>query len=140
MLRPTITCLRFLPRRKWRRRESAWGTCSFTTLESALSRVPYWMAKNIAIHETNESQFCEPGRAQAAYCSNSANVFLPIWGRPGGYGAMQYDPDPGPPSIDEVWNWRTNITSAGLLLASLAGKVQDTSNTAGNPIVNTNST
>ena len=94
----------------------------FGTATAALDAVPYWFAKNIAIHETNMSQFCEAGRAQVAYCANSSNYTLPIWGTPGGYGMMQVDP---PPSQNAIWNWRAAIAAGQDRIQTLAGPAQD---------------
>ena len=64
-------------------------------------------------------QFCQPGGV--AYCSNSANAGLPVFGPPNGYYIMQLDP---PPSTDAVFNWQTNINGAQTLLQALAGPIQ----------------
>jgi hypothetical protein len=100
----------------------------FTTAGTVLAAVPYWMAPNIAVHETNTSNFCELGRLQSAYCSSSANFGWPVWGTPGGYGIMQVD---SPPSLDAIWNWRTAIAAGKTKLDSHAGPVQDTSDPKG---------
>jgi hypothetical protein len=97
-----------------------------TAATSMLSGVPYWFAKNIAIHETNMSQFCEAGRAQVAFCADTTKFTLPIWGTPGGYGMMQVDP---PPSQDAIWNWTSAINAGQNQLQDLAGPAIDTSAT-----------
>jgi hypothetical protein len=95
----------------------------FTTALSALTASPFWFAPNIAIYESNLSQFCDVGnRTGNQYCLSSANLFLPIFGPPGGYGMMQLDP---PPSWDDIWNWRTNIADGNNLLQTLAGPQAD---------------
>ena len=95
---------------------------------TVLAAVPYWMAPRIAVHETNTSNFCEYGRLQSGYCSNSANYGWPVWGPPGGYGIMQVDP---PPSLDAIWNWRSAIAAGKNKLDLHAGPVQDLSDAAG---------
>jgi hypothetical protein len=90
----------------------------WTTATSAFNK--YWFSPNIAIHETNMSQFCDGAARTAAapFCSGGANPGLPIWGKPGGYGMMQLDP---PPSIDAIWNWRTAVSAGIQRLDDLAG-------------------
>ena len=101
----------------------------FATASALISGGSYWMAKNIGVHETNTSNFCEVGRLQSGkYCSKSENDRWPAWGPPGGYGIMQTDP---PPSLDAIWNWRTSIQAGMDRLNALAGPVRDTSNTSG---------
>lgn len=98
---------------------TAWGKFSFSicgtnpdfsAVDAALGQTSpkgfgYWFARNIAIHETNESQFCEPLRLQSGGCSNSTTFGLPTFGFPAGYGLGQLDPVD---STDQLWNWRSN--------------------------------
>ena len=83
----------------------------FADIDSVLATSPYWFQRNIAIHETNESQFCEGTRTRGStgYCrGDQVKDGLPILGAPAGYGMTQLDPTP---SVDAMWNWRTNIVA-----------------------------
>ena len=86
--------------------------------------IPYWFAPNISIHETGESQFCEQGRMQQVYCSNSKNFGKPVLGYPAGYGMMQLDPA----SVDQIWNWQTNVSGGQGKLDAFAGNSNDSGN------------
>ena len=90
----------------------------------------FWFANYIAIHETNQSQFCDifhPSQTQGApYCGQNGGLSqqsgpfpgMPIWGTPFGYGALQVDP---PPSGSTLWNWSQNLTDGIALLQTKAG-------------------
>lgn len=88
-------------------------------MQAVAAQLPYWFAQNISIHETNLSQFCDgiSRTTNGPYCSGGANIGMPIYGFPGGYGAMQLDP---PPSLHEVWNWKANFAAARSLLDAKA--------------------
>jgi hypothetical protein len=85
---------------------------SFSALDSALGAGAvnqYWFLRNIAIHETNESQFCQQTRSQAAYCAKPEKWGDPVFGIPAGYGSTQLDPVD---TIDQLWDWRANASGA----------------------------
>ncbi len=88
----------------------------------------YWMAPLIATHETNQSQFCEQTRMQAAWCATQKNWGFPIWGEPAGYGLGQLDPIP---STSVLWNWRENASAYMTFLDKKAGPNEDTSDANG---------
>jgi hypothetical protein len=72
------------------------------------ANVSYWFAPNIAFHESNLSNFCEPGRTDGApYCFRGANPGKPIFGAPAGYGVGQLDTPT--PTVEQIWNWRENV-------------------------------
>jgi hypothetical protein len=75
---------------------------------ASINETTYWFQRNIAIHETDESQFCDVASRTggAPYCNKSANSGSPILGAPAGYGLTQLDPTP---SVDAIWNWQSNI-------------------------------
>lgn len=94
----------------------------------------FWFANYIAIHETNQSQFCDisnPSRTNGGpYCgqngsgSQQSGPFpgMPIWGTPFGYGVMQLDP---PPSPSTLWNWYQNLQDGVAHLQNLSGGTTD---------------
>lgn len=85
-----------------------------------LQSSPYWFAKNISIHETNVSNFCESGRTDGApYCHNGANPGLPVFGDPAGYGLAQLDTPT--PNMSEIWNWKLNADGISALLRLKSG-------------------
>jgi hypothetical protein len=108
-----------------------------SAIQSAAAASPFWFTNNIAIHETNQSQFCDgtPQTAGAPYCaSGGADVIgWPIFGPPGGYGVMQLDPPPDPFS---VWNWSLNVSDGISLLQSLAGSTTSTAGSQAYPFWN----
>jgi hypothetical protein len=66
----------------------------YSAVGGVLDAMPYWFARKLALHETNMSQFCEPGRMEASYCASSnGNLGWPVFGVPAGYGIMQLDPE-----------------------------------------------
>jgi hypothetical protein len=96
--------------------------------DSLLNAGGFWFARNITIHETNESQFCELGRSQKGGCAPNSTLGLPVFGYPAGYGLMQLDPvdssgsQTGPvDSSNEIWNWRTNIAGGLNRIQTKAG-------------------
>jgi hypothetical protein len=117
-----------------------------TTVENALNAVtvngkPVWWARSVAIHETAESQFWRPvvddstdGCAKnypgsAASTNNTpAQVGMPTYGYPGGYGMMAVDP----PLTDQgIWNWQQNILDWQSNTQASAGLEIDTSDPLG---------
>ena len=103
---------------------------------------PYWFANNIAIHETRQSQFCDPVTSRTAsspYCQSSnlndppgggtiGPMSMPIYGFPAGYGVMQLDP---PQNYSQIWNWQANVQRGITNLSNLAGNTTDRLNTQG---------
>ncbi len=92
-------------------------------VEGDFAGVPYWFARNIAIHETSMSQFCPPRSGANEYCSKPATSGMPIFGTPGGYGMMQLDPPPPqtPGQSESIWNWHTNIVEGKNRLSNFTG-------------------
>jgi len=85
----------------------------------------YWFAKNIAIHETSERQFYEPGIY--ASCNTNPSTDLktpgfPLCGFPAGYGLMQLDQTRSPLQLSslQLWDWTQNILGGLNLLESNA--------------------
>jgi len=97
---------------------------SESTVQSVLSSSPYWFANDIAVHETDQSQFCDgtTRTSGAPYCAAFGDfaIGFPIWGRPQGYGVMQVDP---PFSLDTIWNWSKNLSDDNTHLQNLAGSM-----------------
>jgi hypothetical protein len=94
----------------------------------------FWFMWNIAVHETNGMNFCESPRSNGAdYCrSHPERDGLPLWGKPGGYGIIQYDADvlqgAPDPSLSVLWDWKQNVAMGQTLAAQTAGPIQDTLN------------
>jgi hypothetical protein len=83
--------------------------------------IPYWFVTNIALHESNLSNFCEPGRTDGApYCLRGKNPGMPIFGVPAGYGVGQLDTPT--PTVAQIWNWRENVLGMQDLTAKKASK------------------
>ena len=87
-------------------------------LNAALDGGAYWFRRLVANHETNASQFCEPGRMQKSWCSGGY-WGQPVWGYPRGYGMLQLDPPQGlgvslllndDDAYEVIWNWAANLT------------------------------
>jgi hypothetical protein len=80
----------------------------------------YWFAWNIALHETNASQFCDGAANRQVtpnYCSQTSNWDWPVFGPPAGYGIMQVDPVT---TQDPLWNWQTAVTAGGSVISAHA--------------------
>jgi hypothetical protein len=90
--------------------------------------------KNIAIHETNVSQFCDPENPSrtsgSSWCAGGARPGEPIYGVPGGYGIFQLDP---PVALSQIWDWRSNVDYAKTLLDAKAGPPVDNAQNQGDP-------
>jgi IPT/TIG domain len=91
------------------------------TAFAAIDSGGWWFARNIAVHETNLAQFCEPGVTDGSdYCTHTTadKAGMPIFGPPNGYGIMQVDP---PGSEGNLWDWRANVQAGLGRISSLAG-------------------
>ena len=110
-----------------------------SALDNALNSVminakPLWFAKNVAIHETNESQFYVAGYSDSSSSCGQINQTpgAPYYGFPGGYGILQHAP---PTSTGELWNWQTAISQwqtqlVQVFAGSESGSVNGTSSAA----------
>jgi len=101
----------------------------YSDLYPALDSGSYWFRRYVANHETNASQFCEPGRMQAAWCGGGY-WGQPVWGSPQGYGVLQLDPPQGAPPVpvlsdddayEAIWNWKANLQQWDVVAGTKAG-------------------